>query len=173
MLSDTVFERLQKIAVPLVDTPETIIVRLLSFYESKPGTEMNTVIAESPASHSLTQSRIVLDGTLQREPRQRGTVVRLDDKMIKAESVSDLYYKALCYLGQKGVLARLDGKLPIATSRKRYLMAKTPTHPGGAEFVVPVEYKGYFMEAHKDYKNGVSHLRKILKLCGVTLTYVE
>lgn len=36
-IPDSLFTRLQKLAVPLVDTPVTVIERLLSSYEAQPG----------------------------------------------------------------------------------------------------------------------------------------
>ena len=105
-------------------------------------------------------------------PRQRGVVVKLGEVTIRAISVSDLYTETLKYLHQKGFLDKVKQHIPLATSKQRYLIAESPVHPNGKEFVVPVEYKGYYMEAHKDYKNGIRHLCKMLDFCGVTLTYL-
>ncbi len=108
-----------------------------------------------------------------RASRQRGAVVKLGNTTIRAESVSDLYYQVLKYLINNGYMKQIEPHIPIATSRKRYLLARKPVHPNGNDFVVPVEYRGYFMEAHKDYKNGIRHLQsRILDLCNLELKYL-
>ena len=66
----------------------------------------------------------------------------------------------------------LDRLLPFATSRERYLAATKPIHPTGNPFVVPVKYHGYYMEAHKDYKNAISHLGSLVAKLGLELKYL-
>ena len=60
---------------------------------------------------------------------------------------------------------------PYKTSTKRYLIATSPKHPNGRDFVVPVEYRSLYMEAHKNYKTAIDQLTRFLRRCGVTLTY--
>ncbi|MCC7130161.1 MAG: hypothetical protein IT297_07150, partial [Anaerolineae bacterium] len=52
--------------------------------------------------------------------------------------------------------------LPFATSAKRYLLASQPIHPTGEKFTLEVEYKGYYLEAHKERDIGLKHLQKLL-----------
>lgn len=167
-ISDSIFERLQRLAAPLIDTPESVIQRLLDHYESNHSQAFSPPL--SSADH--TEAHRFVEDPLQRESRQRGVVVKLGEETIRASSVSELYTETLKYLHSKGLLDKAKSFLPLATSRHRYLIAGSPIHPNGKEFVVPVEYKGYFMEAHKDYKNGIRHLCKMLDLCGVKLTYL-
>jgi hypothetical protein len=167
-ISDAIFERLQRLAAPLIDTPESVILRLLDRYES-PSSEGSSSL---PSSLDLTAAHRFIEDPLERESRQRGVVVKLGEVTIRAISVSDLYTETLKYLHQKGFLDKVKQHIPLATSKQRYLIAESPVHPNGKEFVVPVEYKGYYMEAHKDYKNGIRHLCKMLDFCGVTLTYL-
>lgn len=168
-ISDQVFERLQHLAVPLVDTPETIVQRLLDHYESQASGgsrfDISGVVDHTGGQKSIKRP-------LPREPRQRGVEIKMGDTLISASSVSELYVKVLENLYQSGHLDKLKPYLPLATSKRRYLIARSPVHPSGKGFVVPVEYNGYYMEAHKDYKNGICHLRKMLSRCGVTLTYL-
>lgn len=167
-ISDSIFERLQRLATPFIDTPESVIQRLLDHCES------SSLQADSPSPSTLGHSEThrFVEDPLQRESRQRGVVVKLGVQTIRANSVSELYTETLKYLHHKGLLDNVKDYLPLATSKYRYLIAGSPTHPNGKEFVVPVEYKGYYMEAHKDYKNGIRHLCKLLDLCGVRLTYL-
>lgn len=166
-ISDSIFERLQRLATPLIDTPDSVIQRLLDRCES------NSLPASPlPSSLGHAEAHRFVEDPLQRKSRQRGVVVKLGEETIRANSISELYTETLKYLHQKGFLDNVKGYLPLATSKHRYLMAKSPIHPNGKEFVVPVEYGGYYMEAHKDYKNGIRHLCKLLDLCGVKLTYL-
>ena len=167
-ISDSIFERLQGLAVPLIDTPESVIQRLLDHYESN----CFQVGSPSPSPVDSTEAHSFVEDPLRRESRQRGVVVKLGEETIRASSVSELYTETLKHLYQKGLLDKVKDHLPLATSKHRYLIAGTPIHPNGKEFVVPVEYRGYYMEAHKDYKNGIRHLCKILDMCGVKLTYL-
>lgn len=166
-ISDPIFERLQRLATPLIDTPESIIQRLLDHYESH-SSEDSTLL---PGSMRHRTAHRFIEDLLSRKPRQRGIVVKLGDVTITASSVSELYIEALKHLHQKGLVDKV--RLPFPTSRQRYLIAESPVHPNGKKFVVPVEYKGYYMEAHKDYKNAIPHLRKMLDLCDVALVVLK
>ena len=166
-IADLIFERLQKLAKPLIDTPETVIRRLLDHYESSPN-------QEGKREFSTTEDNAALLAALKRrEHRQRGAVVKIGETTIRARSLSELYAEVLKYLYENGNLDKLKPHLPWSTSRMRYLIAGSPVHPNGNGFVVPVEYKGYYMEASKDYKNGIPQLSKMLAHCGLKLIYCE
>ena len=169
-IPDTIFKRLQKFAVPLEDTPADVIQKLLDFCESNPS------FSKLPTAKNVQLNENVLIGGNIRQPRQRGVVVRIcweDDnlKEIRATSVSDLYLQVMKYLcdSQKKFMEELDSDIPYSTSSVRYLVAREPTHPTGKPFRQKVEYRGYFMEAHKDYKNALSHLRGFLMCCKLSL----
>ena len=99
-----------------------------------------------------------------RAPRERGIDVRIDGHRISAVTVPDLFLQFLTHAISKGLMARLDEALPYRTSNQRYLIAKAPIHPNGNPFVKPVEYKGYYMEAHKNYQNAMSGLMQLAKI---------
>jgi len=85
----------------------------------------------------------------------------ISDHQIQAVSVSvpDLHEQALKFLvGSRR--ADLDRLLPLKTSRERYLLADKPV-------------RGYYMEAHKDYKNAVAHLSSLVKKSGIELKYLR
>jgi hypothetical protein len=105
--------------------------------------------------------------------KQKGIIVRIGQERIKASSVRDFYQQVLQCLEKSGNLPKLDSLLPYQTSSKRYLMSKNPIHPPGNNFVVPVEHKGYYIEAHKDYKNAFSAVQVLLKLIGVEVYLIE
>lgn len=179
-ISETIFQRLQKLAIPLEDTLSSVIERLLDFYDSK--NPEKTYKKEPLPSHTQIpkmyeakskDNHALLNVLLNRRPRQRGIIVEIGGNRFDADSLHDLYGKILKFLDDRNQLEKLKPYLPFSTSKKRYLIAYQPVHPNGNEFVRPVEYKGYFMEAHKDYKNGIISLQRMLDRLGLSLSYIE
>jgi hypothetical protein len=171
-ISEELFKRLQGIAVPLEDTSETLIERLLDHYDSF----TNNQDTKEQFSHTLPEgydNEKEGDIHLIRSSRQRGIKVQVGEDTIKAESVSDLYAKVLELLYNKGSIEKIRPHVPISTSRQRYLISIKPVHPNGNNFFVPVEYRGLFMEAHKDYRTGLKHLRKMLNYADIKLTVMD
>jgi hypothetical protein len=107
-----------------------------------------------------------------RTPRQRGGIVKIEERRFTASCLRELYDQVLRFLDDEGLLERLRLYMPIRTSNKRYLLAANPYHPSGDDFRRPVQYVGYFMESHKNWEDGINHLRKMLDLCGLGAEYV-
>ena len=163
-IPDTLFQRLQAHAEPFVDTPETVIRRALDCYESQGD-------ASEPEEQPENNDHVFLEDPSDRPSRARGAIIELDGTRIEAVSVRDMYEQTMEYLDERGLLDELQEQLPISTSRQRHLLHEEPVHPDGSEFVSPAEHHSYYMEAHKDYRNGVNHLCQLLDRCGVQLTY--
>lgn len=106
------------------------------------------------------------ESTVSRPTRQKGAVVKIDDLTINAKTVGDLYFQVLKYLCDKGIIDKSNRLIPYATSNVRYLIAKEPIHQRGNKFRIPIEYNGYFMEAHKNYDSAISQLKDFSKECG-------
>ena len=159
------FTRLKAVAEPYVDRePEDTIRRLLALVEDGRVThDPSTTVV-----HNDTTQPSVRPSVVQRAPRERGVVVDIGQRHFQAVSVRDLYEQVLIYLVDEHT-ASLDQVLPFGTSRQRHLIAKSACHPTGNEFVVPVRYKGYYMEAHKDYKNAISHLGQLAMRLGLPM----
>jgi hypothetical protein len=154
--------RLKACAEPFVDkSPEDVIRRLLDEREK-------STPRYAPSSHPVRQHERT---PASRVPRERGILVEIDGRQIQAASVRDFYEQVLRLLvdHHSVQLARL---LPFKTSKRRYLVADKPVHPSGNSFVVPVEYHGHYMEAHKDYENAVAHLGSLLRKLGLELKYL-
>lgn len=164
-LSDETLGRLKMLAEPFVDKePEDVIRRLLDDWESRSSRSLHSERAEggSTTTGRSAESRV---------PRERGTRVQIGDHVIEAISVRDLYKQALAFLvGNYKV--KLQATLPYKTSAERYLVAAEPKHPAGNPFVVPVEFRGFYIEAHKDYKNAVAHLSNLCERLSLKLTYL-
>ena len=159
------FERLQALAVPLVDTLGSVVEKLLDFYDNHQGeAELKEVVRSSKISKN---SHIH-----ERGPRQRGGKIIIDRQTYEG-SVSEVYEKVLKHMFDHGYLTKLKSYLPLKTSSKRYLISNSPVHPNGNEFVVPVSYRGYYLEAHKSWENAVNCLQKLSDLSGFSFSYIE
>jgi hypothetical protein len=168
-ISDDTLRRLKALAEPFVDhEPEDVIRRLLDQSEQAART------VKSPLHSDGANQNFAATGTEHtpsvRAPRERGVVVQIGDRRFEAVSVRDLYTQALKFLVEHH-RPKLQQLLPLKTSRQRYLIALKPIHPSGNPFVVPVEYRGVYMEAHKDYNNALGHLGLLSSRLGLTLAY--
>ena len=167
-LSDDLFHRLKELTVPLVPTPADVIGRLLDHYE-KTRPQVPAKVTTANKSISSVPREASVSG---RAPRERGATVELDGHEMRVVSVRDMYEQVLKFIVDNGHSNRLRLLIPFNTSRERYLIADHPIHPNGNNFVITVKYGGYFMEAHKDYKNAVEHLRRLTDKLGLKLKYV-
>lgn len=161
-LSPPIWELLKRSAEPFVDKePEDTIRRILDFYLKNRGADG---AASAPSIAAPTQH------AGPRVSRQRGLSYDLDGQHHDAVSVRDFYEQVLRCLvdNHESKLTRL---VPFRTSSERYLVARTPVHPSGNEFVIPVTYRGYHMEAHKDYKNAIAHAAHLADRMGVELRF--
>jgi hypothetical protein len=167
-VSDEVFERLKKLAEPFVDRePEDVLRRLLDRNES-------ALAGEDPHRKFETRLPSSIDRNLpplSRAPRERGTTVQIGDNKIEAASVRELYGQALKLFVERHS-SKLKSVVPLKTSGQRYLIALEPVHPSGRPFVKPVEFRGFYMESHKDYKNGTAHLRILCNRLGLPFKYL-
>ena len=143
--------------------PDKTASWLIDQLDSKPRHRMTT---RSTSTHYSTPPS-TLSGRI---PRQRGITVQLDGENITATTVGDLYLEILKYLDRNGCLEKLESILPIRTSKKRFLLARHPLHPGGNGFVIPIEHKGFYLEAHKSYKDAIGHIEKyVLDYCNIQI----
>ncbi|MBI5853721.1 MAG: hypothetical protein HZB35_00480 [Nitrospirae bacterium] len=156
-LPDSLFARLQALAIPLVDTPADVVERLLDNHERTRPEKPKVGIEIGATARSKDGSFLRGASITERIPRERGATIEIDGHVIRAISVREMYEEALKFLVDKGHSKRLNDIVPLSTSSLRYLIANRPVHPSGNEFVIPVSYGGYFMEAHKSYKNAIKH----------------
>ncbi len=164
-IPDQLFARLQAHGKAFVDAEGDVIERLLDFYEAHSGApDGSKVPGESAEKEGRDPSA--------RTPRERGATVEIGRHVIQAASVGDLYEQSLKILLDDGCANRLKELVPFKTSGERYLIAERPVHPNGKPFFNPVRYKSYYMEAHKDYRNAIRHLAKLVETCGLQLRYL-
>ena len=169
-VSDETLRRLKSLAEPFVDRePEDVIRRLLD--QIGKGQQIGDNIESAKRGPNTGQtSSLESRSPNSRVPRERGARVQIGNNSIDAVSVRDLYEQALRFFVEHHKL-QLQSVVPFRTSRERYLVAREPIHPGGNPFVVPVNFGDFHMEAHKDYRNAIQHLRALTERMGLTLTY--
>ena len=155
-VSQSVYDQLKKLSGPLFSVSE-VIDRLLNPPDDRaPNPTENNPDAAPPTS---------------RVARERGATLVFGKHVVQAISVRDMYLQILQHLVHTGLMSKLGSKIPYRTSSQRYLLAKEPIHPNGNSFVAAVGYKGYYMEAHKNYQNALSGLQQIGKLLKIQVSY--
>ena len=170
-LSKDLFARLQKLAVPLVDTPADVIERLIRHYEKG---RSETLKDERGSESTVGRlSSVPREAKIaERAPRERGATIEINGHLIRAISVKEMYEEVLKYLLDEGYSKRFRDLMPFSTSSLRYLIAEKPIHPSGKEFYYPVEHHGYYMEAHKSYKTAIKDLSRFVGKMGLKLKYL-
>jgi hypothetical protein len=172
-ISEETFRRLKSLAEPFIDRePEDVIRRLLdqlgNQFKPDPNDARTSTRAKSHPAQSLNTRERSPDS---RAPRERGVRVQIGNHTIEAISVRDLYEQALRLFVER-YKPELQAVVPFRTSSERYLIAREPIHPSGNPFVVPVSIRDFHIEAHKDYKNAIQHLRLLSERLGVNLSYL-
>lgn len=92
-------------------------------------------------------------------------VLVANGKKIIGNTVPEFYDSALKFILESNI--NVDKHIPFETSKKRYLISRDKKHPGGNDFRAPIEYKGYFMEAHKSKEAAIKALAAFLKNCDI------
>lgn len=96
--------------------------------------------------------------------------IRIEDKMISANTVKAFYRKIFVYLNDHFDLSET---IPYATGRKRYLINWTNHHINGDLFVSPIQVENYYIETHKSRSGAVRDIYKYLKHIGIDVSYIE
>ena len=160
-VSDEIFTHLQELARPFVDRePEDVIRRLLDGDNEKS-------VEKTNRHNPIAEPKIV------RYPRERGAVVKLNGEKVSATTVPDLCTKVMEFIHSNGLWSQFENLAPYKTSTKRYLFSKTPKHPQGNDFFVPLKYRNIYMEAHKNYETTIKQLGRLLSQLDVTFEYVR
>lgn len=162
-IPDDLYALLGSLARPFQDKEPADVIRWL--VESKTGTALPTA--------ALSTATVFTDhGEIEgRAPRERGATIDLGGVAIKAHTVPDLCSQVVESLFARGHGGKILELAPYSTSTKRYLFAKTPVHPNGNDFFVPVKCRGLHIETHKNYKTAIEQLARLSSKCGIRLTY--
>lgn len=170
-LPDDVYSQLEALARPFIDREPVDVIRML--IDSHCGRSDHHPTPTPPPSQSARHEDLDIATQMRGRPsRERGARVKLDEQLIEADSVRDLYGKALRYVAEAGAWDCLADLVPYKTSGKRYLVSTEPVHPTGKSFVMPVEFQGLYMEAHKNYWTALTQLERLLGNCGISVNYI-
>lgn len=168
-ISDEMYSRLQQHARAFVDTPASVIGMLLDSYEKNE----NKGTAHSRGEDGEANQPEPNYGKPARRSSARARTVIINGKQFDHSTVVELYRKVLAFLADSGQIEQLKPHIPVATSNKRYVLAREPYHQGGNKFRRAVEYRGLYMETHKNYKNAYNSLRRILDFIGMDLVVIR
>lgn len=163
-LPDDLYRKLELLARPFVDHDPIDVIRRLVDMAEREGLAEQPSIESSPRAVARTRAT----GT-RRAARSGHLRILVDGMVSDAASVPDLYHQTLAFLAERPVWSRIRGKLPWATSRKRYLASAKPVHPPGNTFVNPVEHRGVYLEAHKSHEAALRHLERFLRDVGCSV----
>lgn len=108
----------------------------------------------------------------EKSDRQKRTLIEfyINNQRFETKNIPEMYKQALVYLVDNRLLEQVS--LPVATGEKRYILAAEPVHPSGKPFLAPVEYNGYFMEAHNNRVAAIAQLKKLVESVGCTFSEV-
>lgn len=163
-IPDDLYATLGSLARPFKDKEPADVIRWL--VEGKKGTALPSAALPTTAVFSGSGE---IEG---RAPRERGAIIDLGGVVIKALTVPDLCLQVMESLFARGHGNKMLELAPYSTSAKRYLFAKTPKHPNGNDFVVPVKCRNLYIETHKNYKTAIEQLARLSTKCGIKLMYM-
>lgn len=96
--------------------------------------------------------------------------IRIGDTIISANTVKEFYRRIFEYLIDN---FGIDGTVPYATGRKRYLVSRTRHHINGDLFVSPIQVGDYYIETHKSRSGALRDIYYYMKNTGIDVSYVE
>lgn len=96
--------------------------------------------------------------------------VRIEDKIISANTVKGFYRKVFLYLSDN---FELSDYIPYATGRKRYLINWEKRHINGDRFIAPIKVGGFYVETHKSRSGALRDVYNYMKSIGVDVGYIE
>ena len=177
-LPEVTFQRVKTLA-GLLFTEAEVIERLLDEHDRSSRLVSGSHVAPE-VSHAISNAKPESPtppirrsrGIGYRSPRERGVTVEILGQRVVADTVKDLYERVLRLLVDGGHFEQLRPLVPYRTSRQRYLIANDPVHPGGNDFVIPMNYSGLYMETHKSYSTALKQLKTFVAKAGIELNYL-
>lgn len=130
-------------------------------------------LVQIDASIEATSVQKIVEESRKKQRAARGTpiIIEIVGSRFNETSVERIYQMVLVYLAQRKYLEKIE--FPYATSKDRYLLAREPIHPNGTGFLAPVEFQGYYLEAHNNRPQALTHLKKLVEKCGLDLIIIQ
>ena len=91
--------------------------------------------------------------------------ISLYGEMMQGYTVKEFYHNIFTCLMEHGV--NLDGFVPFATGRRRYLINRENHHIDGGPFVSPIKIGPYYVETHKSRASAIKDISHFLEHIGV------
>jgi len=98
--------------------------------------------------------------------KQASLCLYVDSKAISGRTVPEFFLSALKHILLHRRELGIDERLPYGTGPKRYLIATTPQHRDGSDFLSPVEEDGLFMETNKGKEQATRDLIRLFEDLG-------
>lgn len=124
------------------------------------------------------QSTNTIDYNVSDAPVSKGRAigriaVKVDKRVFVGKDVKELFKNVLKYMVDKNYVIRIP--LPWGTGTKRYIISneKTPVHPNGREFFVPVRYRAYTLESHYARERAIKVLDDLCNKLRLDFELVE
>jgi len=94
--------------------------------------------------------------------------VEINGHVFSEKSLSVLFRQVLEYLVDNNLLNSIQ--IPWGESKSRIILTNDPNpiHPNGRAYFVPIEYKGYTLEAHYSRDKGLAIMKKLCNDIGVS-----
>ena len=136
------------------------IESITDFLDTLPGLQQDQI----PKGKSVSRKK----GTRKYSgSKLKGTEVEIGGRIIILSTVRSYYQEVLEYLVDGPFMEKIEPNIPYATSPVRFLISTEPVHQRGNPFVGPIDYKGYYMEAHKSHGAALDHLEYFLLQCNI------
>lgn len=97
---------------------------------------------------------------------EEGEFLRYLGKRERISMTKEILIKVANELIRRGALT--EKMLPWGPGKKRYIVSKTPVHPGGNDFFSPAQLdNGWWVETHVDRDGALRYASHLLKKCGL------
>lgn len=162
-ISDSTYDRLQALAEPFTDTPDSVIVRLLSFYEQHKAEPGSGPI--EPTSLPIPESQLIaLPSALQRDLRFiKPEVLSIEGESMLVRDWADLCEKFVCWLVRNDYLR--SQKLPIYNhgGRDKYFINTKPEHLDSRKDGNWRKVEGFYVDIKYNAKQHMQNLISTLE----------
>lgn len=107
------------------------------------------------------QEEIIHNSGTTTNQKRKPIRIRMNESQIETQSIPELYRIVLTYLVDNNLL---DGvSLPVVGGKSRYFIAREPVHISGKQFFSPVEYAGFYIEAHNNRPTALKQLKNFVE----------
>ena len=169
-IDDDVYQALQKLARPFVDTPNSVLRRLLGLngtaWATAPGRAAQGV--KGPLSGASSGGLVGMDSLTPSPHDAAPGQLRLPDgQQLAVHDWKSLFAEVVRHLIRAGKLGPSACPVHLPRYTKRYVVHTEPQHPSGRGFFQPVDVGGgLWLETHNGASDILDRIRFILTVLG-------